>query len=68
MGELVEHGVEHLLVGHEVVVSAVGPQPQLHLDAPVDVEPQQPGVLRPDTTTDNHARRNRTRESGMRIR
>lgn len=44
--ELVEHGVEHLLVGDEVEVAAVAPEPQLHLDAPVDVEPQQPRVLR----------------------
>lgn len=43
--ELVEHGVEHLLVGDEVEVPAVAPEPQLHLDAPVDVEPQQPRVL-----------------------
>lgn len=45
--ELVEHGVEHLLVGDEVEVPAVAPEPQLHLDAPVDVEPQQPRVLGP---------------------
>jgi hypothetical protein len=42
----VEHGVEHLVVGDEVVVAARAPQPQLHLHPSVDVEPQQPRVPR----------------------
>lgn len=48
VAELVEHSVEHLLVGDEVVVAAGAPQPQLDLDARADIEPQQPRVPRPD--------------------
>jgi len=48
VAELVEHGVEHLLVGDEVVVAAGAPQTQLDLDARADIEPQQPRVPRPD--------------------
>ena len=48
VAEFVEHGVEHLLVGDEVEVAAVAPQPQLDLDALADVEPQQPGAPWPD--------------------
>jgi len=44
VAEFVEHGVEHLLVGDEVEVAAVPPQPQLDLDALADVESQQPGA------------------------
>lgn len=63
VAELVEHGVEHLLVGDEVVVPSRVPQPQLHLDSPADVEPQQPRVLRPDPPTTKSDIRNKTDQS-----
>lgn len=46
VAELVEHGVEHLLVGDEVVVAAGAAQPQLDLDPRADVEAQQIGFPR----------------------
>lgn len=63
VAELVEHGVEHLLVGDEVVVPSRAPQPQLHLDSPAHVEPQQPRVLRPDPPTTESDIRNKTDQS-----
>jgi hypothetical protein len=48
VAEFVEHGVEHLVVGDEVVVAARASQPQLDLHPLVDVEPQQRRVPRPN--------------------
>ena len=63
VAELVEHGVEHLLVGDEVVVPSRAPQPQLHLDSPAPLATQQPRVLRPDPPTTESDIRNKTDQS-----